>query len=282
MKSGFSITLFLNHSAHLDFAEVAWRTVNRERLRLGTYYADGDGSANRGRKVRLGERGSLDYLNTRPAREKRPGGLDASNLGLTIRRVVTVFRRARHADVAHLNLALVSTLPLLRALALSVAGKLAGAKVILHAHAGGLKQASGSSVLYRALMRTSSACIDVMLVVSRDSEAALERLRSGVRFLPNGIDVSPMSPDGERNETVPTIAFVGTVCERKGLMDLRDALVRVRGPGARVGPLRLMIVGDEAREGPGAFERVRDASEASEVENVTFWGPWNRERSSIP
>jgi hypothetical protein len=48
------------------------------------------------------------------------------------------------------------------------------------------------------------ACIDVMLVASRDSEAALERLRRGVRFLPNGIDVSPMSPDGERNETVPT------------------------------------------------------------------------------
>ncbi len=70
------------------------------------------------------------------------------------------------------------------------------------------------------------------------------------------------------------LSFVGTVCERKGLVDLRDALVRVRGEGGGNGdlPFHVVIVGDGAQEGPGAFERVKRAYEEAGLASVEFLG----------
>ena len=70
------------------------------------------------------------------------------------------------------------------------------------------------------------------------------------------------------------IAFVGTVCERKGLVDLRDALVHL---GREAGPaFRLEIVGDGAQEGPEAFDRVRGAYARADLPGVVFHGALDR------
>jgi glycosyltransferase involved in cell wall biosynthesis len=66
--------------------------------------------------------------------------------------------------------------------------------------------------------------------------------------------------------------FVGTVCERKGLEDLRRAFLRLRDAGSLPDALSVTIVGDARQEGPGVFERVRDAYAAAGLTMVTFVG----------
>ena len=65
---------------------------------------------------------------------------------------------------------------------------------------------------------------------------------------------------------------MGTVCERKGLLDLLRALEIVRESNNGLLPCRVVIIGDARQEGPGVFERVRDAYSASGLDSVEFLG----------
>jgi len=218
----------------------------------------------------LGDRVTIDFFNTCPLRTKRPGAFNLSNVRLTLAHAAGVLRRSRRVDVVHLNVAPVGVLPLLRAILLSACAKPSGAAVILHAHAGGLAETASRSALYRVLMKLSMGVVDKVVVVSRDSESVLSRLRDGVSFIANGIDLKAFTSK-EREVGEPTLVFAGTVCERKGLLDLRDALLRLRGNGSLSLPFRVSIAGDDAQE-PGGFERIRSAYEAAGLEDVAFLG----------
>jgi glycosyltransferase involved in cell wall biosynthesis len=217
----------------------------------------------------LADRALIEYFNTCPVSTKQPGAFTLSNLRLTLEHAAGVLRRSRRVDVVHLNLAPIGVLPLVRAMLISACAKLSGAAVILHAHAGGLAETASRSVLYRALMKLSKVVIDRIVVVSRDSESALSRLRGDVSFIANGIDLKEFTTEG-REVGEPTLVFAGTVCERKGLLDLRDALLRLRENGSLSVPLKVKIAGDDAQE-PGGFERMRSAFEAARLE-VAFLG----------
>ena len=218
----------------------------------------------------LADRTVIEYFNTCPVSTKQPGAFTLSNLRLTFEHAVGVLRRSRRVDVVHLNLAPVGMLPLLRAMLISACAKLSGTAVILHAHAGGLAETASRSVLYRALMKLSKVVIDRIVVVSRDSESALSCLRGGVSFIANGIDLTALTLE-DREVGEPTLVFAGTVCERKGLLDLRDALLRLRENGSLSVPLKVKIAGDDAQE-PGGFERIRSAYEAAGLQDVVFLG----------
>jgi glycosyltransferase involved in cell wall biosynthesis len=112
--------------------------------------------------------------------------------------------------------------------------------------------------------------VDRVVVVSSDGERAVRRVASNVIQLPNGVD--PEAFDTGPKADPPVLVFVGTVCERKGLVDLRDALVRLRDEAPEPGPLRVKIVGDAKQEGPGVFERIVEGYAASGLGDVEFTG----------
>jgi glycosyltransferase involved in cell wall biosynthesis len=222
----------------------------------------------------LRERVHIEYLNTTPQRTKHPAALNASNLILTLVHAWTIFRRARKADVVHLNLAPAPALPLMRALFLCAAAKAAGARVILHAHTGRL-HLSALHRHYRALLRTAPLLVDAFVVVSKPSERTLQDLGVGAIRFENGIAPSEVRT-GPKSSNPLLLTYVGTICERKGLIDLRDALQILKGDGS-LPSLRVLLVGDAKQEGPDAEHRIRSAyAEAGLPGDVKFMGSLER------
>lgn len=217
----------------------------------------------------LGRRLSLRFLNTTPRGTKRPGSLHASNLGFALRDAGRVFIGAVRSDIVHLNLAAAPTLPLLRAAFLSTVAKAGGAKVVLHAHTGRLPE-SMQSRTYRAVMMALLVVIDRLIVVSRSAESALSAAGRRIVRLENGIDFGRVQT-GPKALDPPLLAFVGTVCERKGLMDLREALEILVEDFGRL-PVRVVVMGDARQEGPGVFERVRRSFDEAGLAAVEFAG----------
>jgi len=225
----------------------------------------------------LRERVRLEYFNTTPDGVRRPGSASLANVVLTMRHASRVFARARKVDVVHLNVAPAPALPLARAMVLCVAARLAGARTILHAHTGRLDMCSRSPV-YRLLLRAALAISHTFVVVSVPAERAVARLgRSGkVVRLQNWVDPDTFGT-GPKPTQPPVLTFVGTVCERKGLLDLCRALVDLRRRrGFQRGDLRVIIVGDSSQEGPGVDARIRRTFEHAGLGWVEFVGVLER------
>jgi glycosyltransferase involved in cell wall biosynthesis len=218
----------------------------------------------------LAERARLELLNTTPRGAKRPGAATAANLLQAVGHAWSVFRRARRVDVVHLNLAPAPTLPLLRAFALCLAARAGGARVLLHAHTGRLQTVASSSRPYRFLLRLTLKVADRLIVVSKPAETAARALGSNVVRLENGVDPASFATGPKADP--PILAFVGTVCERKGLIDLRDALLIVKTESGGSLPFDAQIVGDATQEGPGVFERVVGAYREVGLGEVRFLG----------
>ena len=220
----------------------------------------------------LRQRARLTFVNTTPSGERRPGSLTVANLRRAVRDAARVFGAGRAADVVHLNVSAAPTAPLARALVLCAAARAGGAKTILHAHTGRLHLAARSRV-YRWLLRRSRLVVDAFVVVSRIEADAVRRVGLEAVVIPNGIDASRFRT-GPKDEP-PLIAFVGTVCERKGLIDLLGALSLLRRDSP---PFRVEIVGDASQEGPGVFDRIRSAYARAGLDDVTFRGALDRGR----
>lgn len=202
----------------------------------------------------------------------RPGGATLGNLRWTLLDAGGVFRGGRRADIVHLHLAPAPLLPLMRAIALVSAARLAGARTLVHAHSGRLHIVARSRV-YRAALRVLALLADRIAVVSDDGVHTIADVGGRAVLVTNSIDTASF-PEPRREPGTTSIVFVGTVCERKGLDDLRRALLRLRDAGALpADSVRVTIVGDGRQEGPGAFERVRDAYGADGLEpQVRFTG----------
>jgi glycosyltransferase involved in cell wall biosynthesis len=224
----------------------------------------------------LRSRVELDYLNTTPRWTKRPGSFDIGNLRQLLSDAAALATRGRKADIVHLNLAPTPLPPLCRAIFLTLVARGSGAKVFLHAHSGRLAGCMRNPV-YKFLMRCLMQITHVMIVVSAEADRATNHL-SGVVRLDNGI-AAEQAPTGPKDENPPLMSFVGTVCERKGLLDLLRALEIVRERNSGMLPCRVMIVGDARQEGPQVFERVREAYAVAGLDGVEFLG--RIERSEV-
>jgi glycosyltransferase involved in cell wall biosynthesis len=224
----------------------------------------------------LRSRVEFDYLNTTPRWTKRPGSFDVGNLRQLFSDAWALVTRSRNADIVHLNLAPAPLPPLCRAILLALVVRASGAKVVLHAHSGRLAGCMKSPV-FNFLMRCLLWITQVMIVVSAEAHRATSHL-SGVVRLDNGIDAEEV-PTGPKDENPPLLSFVGTVCERKGLLDLLRALEIVRERNSGLLPCRVMIIGDARQEGPQVFERVRAAYSVAGLDSVEFLG--RMERSDV-
>jgi glycosyltransferase involved in cell wall biosynthesis len=226
----------------------------------------------------LSDRVRLEHLNTTSEEPQHPGAATFGNALLALKHAYRTFSRARGMDVVHINVAPAPTLPLARAMLLCAAARAGRAATILHAHSGRLDTCA-RSLLYRALLRATLSITDAFVVVSASGERVVSSVGGADKVvrLPNGIDVRRFAPMPKTTDPL-LLSFVGTVCERKGLLDLRDALVDLRDRrGLRRDDLRVLIVGDSAQEGPGIDVRIRRDYERVGLEWVEFTGPLGRD-----
>ncbi len=217
----------------------------------------------------LRERARLSFLNT-THEPTRPGAATLANLRWAVDDVRRVRSAARGVDVVHLNLAPAPLLPLVRAISLALAARSAGARVVLHAHSGRLHLAARGRA-YRLALRALVRATDAIVVVSDNGVETVRAAGGDAELLPNAVDTSAFAP-GARDPDRVGVTFVGTICERKGLDDLRAALLQLQAERAIPERIRVRLVGDARQEGPGVFERVRDAYAASGLGWVEFTG----------
>lgn len=205
----------------------------------------------------LAERHELHFLNVAHADTPEGGRLSVGNVRRTARDTVAVWRGARRSDVVHLHSALAPTVTVLRASMMATAGRLAGARVVVHAHGGNIETWL-TDPWRRALVRLAMAPADRVVAVWTAGERALRAALGGakVRLVDNGVRVEDFTP-GEQARDVPRVLYVGLLTPRKGLLDLVEASRILTGRGVAH---ELCLLGGTPDEGPAAEVPVRAAA----------------------
>ena len=188
----------------------------------------------------LRERFDLTWLNTTHGYERTPGSWSRENLRRVIRDMDRLARASRSADIVHLHVAPAPLAPLLRTLLLSAAARLAGARVVVHGHSGRIHRSLAHPAYRIAMLLLARISSELIVVSARERDALTPRIPA--TLIANGIDVTRWQPEGQDDRqdaapddggAPPVAVYVGTVCERKGLMDLFAAATIARSRQAR-------------------------------------------------
>jgi glycosyltransferase involved in cell wall biosynthesis len=183
----------------------------------------------------------------------RPGAVSAVNVGAVVRDALAVARRVRSTrpQLVALHVTAWPTLPLLRALALAGAARLAGARPIVHLHGDierGLSGASGGA--YRPVMRALGRLASFVVLTPTLAER-LGEIAQSVAVVPNGVDTDRFRPAPDP-PGAPTVVFVGALGPSKGVDDLLAVADDL--PDAA----RVLVVGSTGPDGAGAARAVED------------------------
>lgn len=212
----------------------------------------------------LAERVGITLVNTSRRAERRAGTLTGGNLLNAVVDTWRTYRAARRSDVVHLQTALLPTLPLLRALAVCAAGRLAGAAVVCHIHSAQLNTSRESALAEVGssgrLLRLLPRLADRLVTVSDHGTAIMAELCPGVPVttVHNAVDVAAF-PVADPDVEPPRIVYVGTLTYRKGLVDLGEALDLLAERGLRP-PVE--VVGGSNEVGEAEALEVRRAATA--------------------
>ena len=205
---------------------------------------------------RLAQDHDLRFLNVAHSGTPQGGRFTAGNLGRTARDAAAVWRAARDRDIVHIHTALAPASTVVRAGALALAGRAAGAAVVVHAHGGGIHFWL-TSERRRALLRLAMRPADRVVAVWT---AGLEVLRSllpadRVSLIDNGVPLDGYpSVRQEGGNVPPRVLFVGLLTPRKGVLDLLTASKVLRDRGVEH---ELWLLGGTPDEGPEAEAQVR-------------------------
>jgi glycosyltransferase involved in cell wall biosynthesis len=183
------------------------------------------------------------------------GRLSGANVRRTLRDLRRVWRSAAGRDVVHVHTALAPTATCVRAGLLALAGRLRGARVLVHVH-GGLVASWMIGRLRRGIARIALAPAATVVTVCEAGRDALGELLGPDRvvLIDNGIDVAAV-PDAARDGGgTPRVVFAGLLSERKGLLELFEASRRLRASGLAH---ELVVAGGNHEEGAEEEDRVR-------------------------
>jgi glycosyltransferase involved in cell wall biosynthesis len=211
----------------------------------------------------------VDYreLNVTRQAERAAGTFSWDNIRHAAEDTVRTFRAARGADVVHVQTALLPVLPLVRALLLCGAGRLAGAGVLCHVHSGrlnsGQEEAFQPTRAYRLLLRLLRPATDRVLTVAAPGEQALRSAAPGlsVATVHNAVDVGAHAA-ADPSVQPPRAVYVGTLSRRKGMHDLVTALQVLAARGTA---LPLDVVGGGHEVGEQEADELRSRLEESQL-----------------
>jgi len=207
----------------------------------------------------LGRSVRYDLLNVTRKAERAAGTFSLENLRNALEDGVRSYRAARGADVVHVQTALLPVLPLVRALLLCGAARLAGAGVICHVHSGRLNSGQGEAFrptgAYRVLLRLLRFAAHRVITVAAPGERALKAVVPGlsVATIHNAVDV-PSYDTADPAFEPPRAVYVGTLSRRKGMHDLVAALELLRTRGTE---LSLDVVGGGHEVGEAEADELR-------------------------
>lgn len=223
----------------------------------------------------------IDLLNTTRRAVRRGGALSVENMTHAVADAFRVWRAARRSDVVHIQTALVPTLPLLRALALTAAGRLGGAAVLLHVHSGrvnsGRPEAFSPGLVTRRLL-SGLRLAHRVLTCSEAGTTTLRALVPGlaVQTVDNAVDLAAFADSSHRRDAGRRvrIVYVGTLSRRKGMLDLIRAVEILRERG--VDRWELQVAGGPAEVGE---QEARDLEVAGKEAGLgtSFFGELPRE-----
>jgi glycosyltransferase involved in cell wall biosynthesis len=206
----------------------------------------------------LGDLHEITFLNVAHFGTPEGGEVTAGNIGRTLRDARNVFRMAKGQDIVHIHSALAPAVTVGRAGLLALAGRLRGAKVVMHAHGGNIETWL-TTRRTRALMRLAMLPTSHVVAVWSAGEQTLGRaLGPGrVSLIDNGVDTARFVPGGADHRP-PRILYVGLLTPRKGVLDLIEASRMLSDDGV---VHELLLLGGVPDEGPEAAEPVLAAAE---------------------
>ena len=206
----------------------------------------------------LGDLHEITFLNVAHFGTPEGGEVTAGNIGRTLRDARNVFRMAKGQDIVHIHSALAPATTVGRAGLLALAGRLRGAKVVMHAHGGNIETWL-TTRRTRTFMRLAMLPAGHVVAVWSAGERTLGRaLGPGrVSLIDNGVDTARFVPT-EVDHDPPRILYVGLLTPRKGVLDLIEASRLLRAEGVEH---ELLLVGGIPDEGPEAAEPVLAAAE---------------------
>ncbi|MEA2633979.1 MAG: hypothetical protein QOH92_746 [Chloroflexota bacterium] len=186
------------------------------------------------------------------------GRFTRANITRTLVDAARLWRAARQVDVVHINTALVPLATLLRAGLLARVARVAGARVIVHAHSGRIDLWL-TTRLRRILVRLALGPAARVLTVSESSRKFLARSLGSARVIlvDNGVDPAAYAPTAAPAHEPPTILFAGVLSPRKGLVDLIHASTELQRRGLAH---QLVVAGGAPEEGPQAEAETREAA----------------------
>ena len=219
-------------------------------------------------KSDLGARHDLRLLNLYREGDRAGGRLTGANVTRTLDDAGRVWRAARYAELVHIHTALVPLMTLIRAGLLSLAGRLAGARVLVHVHSGMVEPWLAAQPR-RTLARLALAAANQVVTVSNGTYDALTAALGAtrVRLIYNGVDVAAYDPGPPHDP--PRIVFAGVLTPRKGVVDLVQAsrLLKDRGVDHE-----LLLAGGAPEEGAEVEAEVRREA-ATTAPDARFLGP---------
>jgi glycosyltransferase involved in cell wall biosynthesis len=195
----------------------------------------------------------LRLLNLYQEGDRRGGRLTRANVTRTLGDAGRVWRAARDADLVHINTALVPLMTLIRAGVLTVAGRLAGARVLVHVHSGMVEPWLAAQPR-RWLARLALCGANSVVTVSNGTHDALQVALGAtrVKLIYNGVDIAAFDQGPPHNP--PRIVFAGVLTPRKGVVDLLQASRLLRDRGVHH---ELLLAGGTPEEGARVEAEVR-------------------------
>ena len=204
----------------------------------------------------------VELLNTARTATRQGGKLVFSNITNALGDAWKVYRAARKTDIIHLQLVADRGLPAIRTAALCLAARAGNRSVIAHCHSAtgnaGRPEVADYSDRDRFFLKSMGVCALVLTVAEPGTETLRAFMpKARVETVDNAVDVSSFKV-AQLDAEIPTVLFVGVICERKGVPELAEACATLRDRGL---PFNLVLIGGQGPTPDDEYARIRAALE---------------------